>query len=90
MPALVVASVVSIALTAAGQIRWGLAGAAAACFMGNLDGLFLWIDASPWRGALSWLLRMSPASRPEHSYRFFRCAHEVIPNTVHELSLIHI
>lgn len=87
VPALVVSSVFSIALTAAGRIRWGLAGAVAACFMGNLDGLFLWIDASPWRGALSWLLRMSPASRPEHSYRFFRCAHEVIPNTVHEFPL---
>jgi len=84
IPALVISSVFSIALTLAGRIRWGLAGAAAAGILGNLDGFFLLIDGFRGREAFYRLLRLRMPTGFEHSYRFFRCAHEVIPNTVHE------
>ena len=87
IPALVISSVFSIVLTLAGRIRWGLAGAAAAGLLGNLDGLLLWVDTCPWRDIFYRFLHISPATHAEHSYRFFRCAHELIPNTVHEFPL---
>ncbi|MDD5557600.1 MAG: DUF2298 domain-containing protein [bacterium] len=87
VPALVASGVFSIGHTLTGRIRWGLAAAAAACFIGNLDGLVLLADMGAWREAFHRLLPLAVPTNAEHVFRFFRCAHEVIPRTVHEFPL---
>ena len=68
-PALVIVEVFSLLYQLTKRYRWGFVGVVFAAVIGNLDGFLLLI--ANWRGT-------------EASYRFFRCAHEVIPYTVHE------
>jgi uncharacterized membrane protein/4-amino-4-deoxy-L-arabinose transferase-like glycosyltransferase len=68
-PALVIVEVFSLLYYLTKRYLWGLVGVLFSTMIGNLDGFFLLVDT--WRGK-------------EHYYRFFRCAHEVVPHTVHE------
>jgi YYY domain-containing protein len=84
IPALVLSGIFSIVRGVTGRARYGLFGAAVAGLAGNLDGLFLLIDMQPWRDAVYRSLHLVLPTHREHVFRFFRCAHEVIQNTVHE------
>ncbi|MCX6357677.1 MAG: DUF2298 domain-containing protein, partial [Candidatus Aureabacteria bacterium] len=84
IPALVISGICSIAITVTGGRGYGLLAGFFAGLLGNLDGFFLLIDGYRWRAAFYKLLHLTINSHSEGSYRFFRCAHEVIRNTVHE------
>lgn len=84
IPALVISAACSIVYTLTGRVRYGLLAGLFAGMMGNLDGFFLLVDTCPWRDAFYRFLHLAMPTHRESVFRFFRCAHEVIPFSVHE------
>jgi len=68
-PALAILQVFALAYNLPRRYAAALTGSVFACILGNLDGFFLLKD---------WLTRKEPY------YRYFRCAHEIVPYSVHE------
>ena len=68
-PALAMLQVFALAYNLTRRFAVALTGSVFACILGNLDGVFLLKD---------WV------TRKELYYRYFRCAHEIVPFSVHE------
>jgi YYY domain-containing protein len=84
IPALVITGVFSIVYNLSGRVRYGVLGGVFAGIIGNIDGFFLLVDTYPWREKFYAFFYMHMPTHSEAAYRYFRCAHEVIKNTVHE------
>jgi len=88
-PALVIIEVFSLLYNLTKRYLWGIVGVLLSVIIGNLDGFFLlvatWREKSRFIGTLIGKYSfIDTLIGKEHYYRFFRCAHEVIPYTIHE------